>query len=102
MKKLYFLLVAFMISQNLFAIQKTWTGATSTDWANTGNWSPSGVPKDTDFVRIVNVLNKPVIVSGTTATCYGMNIEGASTLTINSGGTLTILPTNATVRNKGF
>jgi hypothetical protein len=34
MKKLYFIFVAFMISQNLFAITKEWKGAISTDWAN--------------------------------------------------------------------
>jgi hypothetical protein len=80
----------------------TWTGAVSTDWSNTCNWSPNLLPTATNLVTIPNVTNKPVILSGTTANCLRMDIGNAALLTINSGGTLNILPTNVTPSNKGI
>jgi Secretion system C-terminal sorting domain len=94
---------AFSITGSVSVVQSiTWTGAVSTDWNNAGNWSPNSVPTATDPVIIRNVTNKPVILSGTIANCLRMNIEGASILTINSGGTLNVLPTNTTVSNNGI
>jgi hypothetical protein len=113
MKKLYFIFVAFMISQNLFAITKEWKGTISTDWANADNWMPSGVPTATDLVTIPNVANKPIILSGTTAKCLRMEI-GKTILTINSGGSLNVvtdvatsnrainISTNGTLTNNGI
>lgn len=103
MKKLYFLLVALITSQNAFAqctqvattIQNmTWTGTADTSWANPCNWSPNGVPTATNRLTIPNVANKPVILTGTTATCLSIGIAASSSLTINNGGTLTVLPTD--------
>jgi hypothetical protein len=90
MKKFFFLFVVFMASQNLFAINKTWTGTTNTDWATPTNWAPSGVPTASDTVYIANVANKPVILSGTMAVGLHITLNASSTLTINSGGILTI------------
>jgi hypothetical protein len=90
MKKFFFLFVVFMTSQNLFAASKTWTGTTSTDWATPTNWLPSGVPTAMDTVYIANVTNKPVILSGTTALGLHITLNASSTLTINSGGILSI------------
>lgn len=50
MEKIYFLLVALLLSQNLLAIDKTWTGSINTDWATASNWSPSGMPTADDAV----------------------------------------------------
>ena len=80
----------------------TWTGAVSTDWSNRCNWSPNLLPTATNLVTIPNVTNKPVILSGTTANCLRMDIGNAALLTINSGGTLNVSPTNTTVSNKGI
>jgi hypothetical protein len=90
MQKFFFLFVVFMASQNVFAINKTWTGTTNTDWATPTNWMPNGVPTAADTVYIANVINKPVILSGATAVCINAIMQASSTLTINSGGTLTI------------
>ena len=72
----------------------TWTGSVSTDWNTPCNWSPYGVPTATNRLTIPNVANKPVILTGTTATCLSIGIAAASSLTINNGGTLTVLPTD--------
>lgn len=80
----------------------TWNGSVSTNWNTPCNWTPNGIPSATNPVTIANVPNKPVILSGTTAACYSIDIEGAATLTINIGSTLTVSPTNATVRDKGI
>ncbi|MER0439957.1 choice-of-anchor D domain-containing protein, partial [Emticicia sp. W12TSBA100-4] len=100
MKKIFYFLVALTISHKLLAQTKTWTGATSTNWATASNWSPSGVPTTTDIVSIPNVTNKPIITSGTTATGQYITIQASSSLTVNSGGTLSMLnvPYNASGR----
>jgi hypothetical protein len=95
MKKLFFFFVVFMTSQNLFALTKTWTGTTNTDWATPTNWMPNGVPTNADTVYITNVTNKPVILSGTTALALQITLNASSTLTINSGGALNLQNTPA-------
>ena len=87
MKKIFYLFMALLISQNLLAVDKDWTGATSTNWATPSNWSPSGVPGAADQVTINNVTNAPVILSGTTANCISITITN-EILTVNSGGIL--------------
>jgi hypothetical protein len=90
MKNFLFLFVVFMTSQNLFAINKTWTGTTNTDWATPTNWMPNGEPTASDTIIIANVTNKPNILSGTTALGLHLTMNASSTLTISSGGTLSI------------
>jgi hypothetical protein len=90
MKNFFFLFVVFMTSQNLLALTKTWTGTTNTDWATPTNWMPNGVPTASDTIIIANVTNKPLIMSGTTALGLHITLNASSTLTINSGGILSI------------
>ncbi|MBL7978459.1 MAG: hypothetical protein JNN12_08965, partial [Bacteroidetes Order II. Incertae sedis bacterium] len=71
-----------------------WTGTFSTDWNDACNWSPNGVPTATNRVTIYNVTNDPVILSGTTANAFQMDIGISANLTINNGGTLNMLPTD--------
>ncbi|WHF53074.1 T9SS type A sorting domain-containing protein [Chryseobacterium gotjawalense] len=98
MKKKYailkkgWILLLILISSFAFA-QKTWTGATSTDWNTASNWNTNGVPTAADNVVIPNVNNKPIIsVAG--AVCATLTIDNTSnsdnTLTINSPGTLVV------------
>ena len=57
--------VGLISSQNL-AAQTTWTGSTSTDWNNTGNWT-NGVPSATvDVIIPSNCTRYPVLSSGNT------------------------------------
>ena len=68
--------------------QTAWTGGTSTDWFNAGNWT-NGVPASVDTTIDTNSPNATVIgASGAqTNTLYvGFNSNG--TLTIQNGGTL--------------
>ncbi|MES1260047.1 MAG: hypothetical protein ABUL71_05575 [Gemmatimonadota bacterium] len=88
---------ASLASMRLFAT-KTWTGTVSTDWSTAGNWSASGQPGSGDVVNIpANVVsgNYPVI-SGTANASTVTLQSGAGTqptLTIQSGGTLTVAST---------
>ena len=73
--------------------QKTWTGATSTDWADGTNWSPAGVPSNTSVSIPGSIASTryPVVSSSVAAvTTISINSSGAgATLTINAGGSLT-------------
>lgn len=60
---------------------KTWTGATSTDFGVATNWLPVGVPAAGDSVLIPPTANNPVVHAQTTI----------ASLYVNSGATLTLL-----------
>ena len=83
-----------------------WTGAVSTDWFNTGNWSTSSVPISLDDVLIPSVPNNPTI-SGGIALAYNLTIYNGATVTDNSnlmfGGSI-INTNNATydISNTGI
>src|SRR5262249_20891561 len=89
---------------------KTWSGATSTDWATASNWTPANQPAAGDDVTIpANVAsgNYPVVSTGTANAKTITMAAGpgtAPTLTI-SGGTLTVANTltltNGTVTVSG-
>ena len=69
-----------------------WTGATSTSWNNTGNWSLGTVPLSTDNITISS--GNPVMdVDYTLASGRTLTISGTGTLTINPTKTLTIAGT---------
>ncbi len=74
-----------------------WTGAVSSDWNNTGNWSCGAVPTQVNQVTIPNVANKPVLSTGGTATVNDLTIAAGSSLTI-TGNTIRI---SGTITNGG-
>lgn len=87
---------------------QTWTGSTSTDWAEPTNWSTGMVPTDADHVIIPNVENDPVIMDGTAALAQSMVLQGGAILMIENGGSLTIngstgngITNNGSVHNHG-
>ncbi|MEE8131659.1 MAG: prepilin-type N-terminal cleavage/methylation domain-containing protein [Candidatus Paceibacterota bacterium] len=66
----------------------TWTGTVSTSWDNGSNWGQGGtIPGASDSVVIPNVVNDPILDSGTTI----------NDLTIQSGGILDLADNNFTV-----
>ena len=71
-------------------VAKQWTGASDTDWSNSANWSPSGVPGTGDCVIIpdTRAINKPIINSNITA--YSIIVNDYGILTVNSGKVLTV------------
>ena len=69
-----------------------WTGATSTSWNTTSNWSLGTVPLSTDNITISS--GAPVLdIDYTLASGRTLTISGAGTLTINPTRTLTIAGT---------
>ncbi|MBF4519046.1 BspA family leucine-rich repeat surface protein [Flavobacterium sp. ANB] len=78
-------------SQIATAIENmTWNGVVSNDWSNPCNWTPNGIPTVTNQVIINDVANDPIVLNGTTAVAKEMYINGASVLTVNTGGILNI------------
>jgi hypothetical protein len=70
----------------------TWTGATSTAWNTTTNWSPATVPTSTDNVIIPSsgITNFPVV--------SGLTIDAGKTVTLNANTRLTV---NGNIVNNG-
>jgi len=72
---------------------KTWNGGTGT-WATAGNWTPSGIPANTDDI-FINAGS--VTIAG--QTCNNLNIGGTCTITGTSlivNGTFTVTTGTAT------
>jgi hypothetical protein len=66
---------------------RTWTGATNTAWATSGNWSPSNVPTSIDNVVIPSSVasgRMPTISTSTNA----KSVTNSGTITFTSAGTL--------------
>lgn len=68
-----------------------WTGAVSTDWSDSANWTncEGAIPNSSDYIRLSDKVNKPVV----TADASFLGIVGGSentTVTINSGVTLSV------------
>jgi hypothetical protein len=70
---------------------KVWDGSTNNNWNNANNWTPTGVPTNTDCVVIPNTANDPEIL-GTNYNGLGLNllIHNQSELTVTSNNNLTI------------
>jgi len=76
---------------------QVWTGAVSTNWNISGNWSCGYIPELTTNVRIPNVANKPILGSGVTGTVKDIGIEIGSSLTV----TANTLQIAGTITNSG-
>lgn len=66
-----------------------WLGTVDINWNNAQNWSYNTIPISTDFVKISNVLNQPVII-GINAVCYSLELQNGAVLTIENNGELSI------------
>lgn len=84
-----------LFSNNINAASRTWSGASSTSWTSTGNWSGAVVPVAGDIVLIPgNLSNYPVISTSVTISTITINSTNANaTLTIISGGSLSVTST---------
>ena len=103
------LLLLFLLCCATFNLlsQTTWTGNTSTNWNNAGNWS-AGVPDMADDVIIANVTNDPVI-SVSDAVAKSITVNSGGLLIINASGIMAIngattqgLTNQGTVQNSGI
>ena len=85
-------------SNEAFTINTTnWIGATNTIWNLDSNWD-NNIPTSSSLVTIPDVINSPIISSGTEAKVGNLIINANKTLTINSSNSLTI---NGTLSNNG-
>jgi hypothetical protein len=98
------ILLLLMAALSGFA-QKTWTGATSTDWNTSTNWNPVGVPIAVDNVTIPSgTTYQPAINGITTAVCKNLAINSGATLTLsaNSSSNATLTVHETTTFNGAF
>jgi hypothetical protein len=65
-----------------FTNGKFWTGGT-TDWATSGNWSPSGAPGATNYVILDGSTGSTVPALSGSTTITGLTVDGPVTLTVN-------------------
>lgn len=68
-----------------------WVGNIDGVWTNAGNWSPSGVPTNTDAVTL-NGLGTAPVIDNTSEAAQSVTVGndlGAGVLTIQNGGLLT-------------
>ncbi|WP_299885936.1 GEVED domain-containing protein [uncultured Lacinutrix sp.] len=70
---------------------KIWNGSTSSNWAVAANWTPSGVPINTDCVQIPVTANDPIISSLFDGDALSVLIEDDANLTIESDCTLSVV-----------
>lgn len=77
---------------NVFA--QVWNGSVSSDWNNPANWSTGSVPNSSSTVTITNMTNKPILNTAVTVQSVQVGSwypgSGAATLTVITGGSLTI------------
>jgi len=70
----------------------SWNGSTSTDWATGSNWTGctgGGIPANADTVTIPSApANQPIITAAVTSA--GITIDSGASLTINTGGSLSL------------
>ena len=74
----------------------TWTGTTNGTWATSTNWN-GGVPSSSSDVIIANVTNEPTIIA--TGTISSLTLNSGATLTF--AGTQTLESTTAAARARG-
>ncbi|TYP98005.1 putative secreted protein (Por secretion system target) [Tenacibaculum adriaticum] len=66
----------------------TWTAAINDDWSEPINWANGIIPTSSDDVVIPNIINSPIIYGVEGITVKNISIDPASTITVNSGGSL--------------
>ncbi|MBK8414490.1 MAG: hypothetical protein IPL22_08265 [Bacteroidetes bacterium] len=100
-KYILFIIILIGTSSSSFATSYTWVGTTS-DWANSNNWYPSGIPDSADFVTISSGTNGPLLdgnrkITNLTLSSKTIDLNGYS-LTVYGTATMT----SGTVTNGTF
>ena len=79
----------------------SWNGSVSSDWTNPCNWTPNGVPTQTNPVIISSTGGAVVIPTGTNAAAKSISLSGGlvnkASLTISQGSELRMGSTESTV-----
>lgn len=79
--------------------QTTWTGGINTAWTNAANWT-AGVPDASDFVTIPDVATNPII-SAAGALARSITVQSGGVLTISAAGTLALNNGDWAISNYG-
>jgi M6 family metalloprotease-like protein len=64
--------------------EATWTGATSTDWFTTSNWSTGSLPTATTSVTIPSAPTNQPQINASGAVCKNITINNGATLAMNA------------------
>ncbi len=84
-----------LISQSAFATDRSWTGASSTVWATSSNWSPSGVPTSTDNALFSAAFtNQPSLTASAIVGGLWIKTGVTKSATISAGSTSYVLTLN--------
>lgn len=70
---------------------KIWNGSTNSNWAIASNWTPSGVPANTDCVQIPVTANDPIISGLFNGDALSLVIDDDANLTIEPNCTLSVV-----------
>src|SRR4051812_40619224 len=83
--------ICLLASPSLFAITRTWTGATSSSWAEPTNWSPAGAPQPVDALTFpAGAANQHMLNDLPPGTAFGaMTFSGDSYSLVGNLLTLT-------------
>jgi autotransporter-associated beta strand protein len=89
-----------LISQSAFATDTSWTGASSTVWATSSNWSPSGVPTSTDNALFSAAFtNQPSLTASAIVGGLWIKTGVTKSATISAGSTSYVLTLNGNTIN---
>ena len=82
--------LTFLLCQNIFAVNRTWSGPNNGDFNTAGNWTPAGIPGAADNVFITEgnmTINMSAnrTINNFTVTCTG---GGSRTLIFNTNGNI--------------
>ncbi len=83
---LYFSVVIATVGPN----PGQWTGAVDSDWQTTGNWDDGLVPTGAVNVTVPTGLTNYPLINETGDVCLGMSIEAGASVTIATGGELSV------------
>lgn len=85
MQKLLLLLFFTCAASSTLFAQKTWTGASDTNWRTKNNWAPWGVPTSTDSITIpAGTLNSPIVPAGPDVEFLKITIDSGAVLTVEA------------------
>jgi hypothetical protein len=89
-----------LASKSAFATDKSWTGGSSTVWATSGNWSPSGVPTSTDNALFSAAFtNQPSLTASATVGGLWIKTGVTKSAVISAESTSDVLTLNGNTIN---
>jgi len=72
------------------AVNRTWLGSSGSNWSNSSNWSPAGIPVSTDTVIFNSGTNPCLIDVSSTVSNFNINPSYSGSITLPNGKFLTV------------